>query len=227
MTDSPAEADNKQVSSKLPPQARRNWLWIILHIFLYPFFRLWVRTGALHVDRLDRERGGILLINHQSYLDPILVVVRIARPVAYLARDSLFKIPGLGFILRNCFVVPISRRAFRGSSVHAALERLERGFLIALFPEGTRNSGPPDEFRPGFLAFIKRTDAPVYPVAVVGADSVLPKGAWFPRPKAVTIVYGHALTVKEQAQLNQLDDKAAAAIIEAKVRELYREGIEA
>lgn len=223
---SPAEG-NEQACSEALPRARRNWLWIMLHLVLYPFFRLWVRTRAVHVDRLNPEQGGILLINHQSYLDPILVAVHIARPVAYLARDSLFRVPFLGFILRHCFVIAISRSAFRGSSVHTALERLEHGFLVALFPEGTRSSGPPNEFRRGFLSIARRTESPVYPVAVVGADQVMPKGAWIPRPKTVTVVYGQALTPEEQKQLNQIDDKAAVALIEARVGALYREGAEA
>lgn len=218
------DADSNPHSSK--PRARRNWLWMLLHLMLYPVFRLWVRTAALHQDRLNPQRGGILLINHQSYLDPILVAVRIARPVSYLARDSLFLRPGLRFILRNCFVVAISRTAFRGSSVRAAIDRLKAGFLVALFPEGTRSSGAPSEFRPGFLAIARRTEAPVYPVAIVGADSVMPKGAWFPRPKAVTVVYGQPLTSEEKRQLNQLEDEAAAAMIQAKVRELYHEASE-
>lgn len=205
-------------------RAKRNWLWIALHIILYPIFRTWIRTTALHVDRLDRQRGGILLINHQSYLDPILVAVNIARPVAYLARQSLFKVPGLGFILRNCFVVAISRTAFRGSSVRAALKRLEDGFLVALFPEGTRHSGSPRAFRPGFLTIARRSNAPIYPVAVVNADAALPRGAWFPRPKAVTVVYGNALTKEERRQLEQVDDQTATALVEAKVLNLYHEG---
>lgn len=224
-TDATANINVPLTGSTLRPQPRRNWLWLILHITLYPFFRTWVRTRGLHTDRLDRQQGGILLINHQSYLDPILVAVRISRPVAYLARESLFQIPGLGFILRNCFVVAISRTAFRGSTVRVALNRLERGFLIALFPEGTRRSGIPTSFRPGFLTIARRTDVPIYPVAIVGADAVMPRGTWFPRPRKVTVVYGHALSANELQRLNDVDDKTAAGIIEAKVCELYLEGM--
>lgn len=223
--DSQTTADPSGNEANQPPiQSRRNLFWIILHVTLYPAFRLWIRTRALHADRLQEKQGGILLINHQSYLDPLLVAVRLTRPVAYLARDTLFRIPFIGFVMRHCFVIGISRTAFRGSSVRTAIERLDGGFLIALFPEGTRTSGPPNGFRPGFLAIARRSDAPVYPVAVVGADKVMPRGAWFPRPKAVTIVYGEALTEDERQQLNELDDKAAAAMIEAKVSELYEEG---
>lgn len=220
-----SKSDSEHIRFRPPRVAWRNWLWMILHIILSPIFRIWVRTTALHQDRLNPDRGGILLINHQSYLDPILVAVRIARPVAYLARDSLFRITGLRFILRHCFAVPISRTAFRGSSVHSAVERLEQGFLIALFPEGTRSAGAPQEFRPGFLTVARRTNAPIYPVAVVGSDAALPKGAWFPRPRTVAVVYGNALTDEEMQQLNQLDSKAATLLMEAKVKELYLEGL--
>lgn len=200
---------------------------MIIHITLYPVFRLWIRTRTLHAERLQTQQGGILLINHQSYLDPLLVAVRLTRPVAYLARDTLFRIPLIGFVLRNCFVIAISRTAFRGSSVRSAIQRLNEGFLIALFPEGTRTTGPPQTFRPGFLAIARRSESPIYPVAVVGADRVMPKGAWFPRPRSVTVVYGKPLTREDRLRLNELDDRAAAAMIEARVNDLYEEGLAA
>lgn len=70
------------------------------------------------------------------------------------------------------------------------------------------------------IAIARRTDVPIYPVAIVGADAVMPRPTWFPRPRTVTVVYGHALSADGLQQLNSVDDKTAAAIIEAKVREL-------
>lgn len=217
--------DNTDDVSSVPSgrQDRRNLLWLSLHVLLYPVFRLWIRTSVLHPQRLEPGQGGILLMNHQSYLDPMLAAVRLTRPVSYLARDSLFRVPVIGFILKRCYVIAISRTAFRGSSVRMALQRLEEGFLIALFPEGTRTSGPPEAFRPGFLSITRRTDLPVYPVAIVGADKVMPRGAWFPRPGKITVVYGKPLTLEEQQQLNELKDREAAEMIRQKVELLYAE----
>ena len=140
-------------------------------------------------------------MNHQSFLDPLFVGVRLTRPLAYLARDSLFRIPFIGWVCRLTHVIPISRTAFRASSIRTAMDRLKQGFLVGIYPEGTRSSGAPKEFRPGFLALVRRAEVPVYPVAVVGADRAMPRNAWFIRPVKVTVVYGKALTAEQHQRL--------------------------
>jgi 1-acyl-sn-glycerol-3-phosphate acyltransferase len=62
----------------------------------------------------------------------------------------------------------------------------------------------------------------VYPVAIVGADKVMPKGAWFIRPAKVTIVYGEPLSEDDIAKLKSAtDDKLLAEFIQSKVTDLY------
>lgn len=201
---------------------RRSWVWLLVHAMVYLPMRLWVRTHTIGADNMDPQQGGILLINHQSYLDPLFCAVRLNRAVSYLARDTLFKVPVIGWICRNTFVIPISRTAFRGGSVRTAVERVENGYLVGIYPEGTRSSGPPEKFRPGFLSLVRRTETPIYPVAVVGADRAMPKGSWWIRPAKVTIVYGEALSKAEVTSLKDADDdKAAAMMVQEKVTELF------
>lgn len=204
------------------PRHRRNFVWLLVHFVVYLPLRLWCRTHVVGRENLDDHRGGILLVNHQSYLDPLFVAVRLSRPVSYLARDSLFRIPFIGWVIRNTYVIPISRTAFRGGSIRTALERLDAGHLVGIYPEGTRSAGPPKDFRAGFLSLARRTDVPVYPVAIVGADKVMPKGAWFIRPGKVTVVYGEPFSAAELDELkNSSDDKAAAAQVRERVLNLY------
>ncbi|MCR9199384.1 MAG: 1-acyl-sn-glycerol-3-phosphate acyltransferase [Planctomycetaceae bacterium] len=202
---------------------RRNLLWNLIHVIVYLPLRCWLRTRVIGKENLIDESGGVLIANHQSYLDPLFVAVRLTRPVSYLARDSLFKVPLIGWIVRNTFVIPISRTAFRGGSIRTALQRLENGFLVGIYPEGTRSSGQPSRFKPGFLSLVRRTQVPVYPVAIIGADRAMPRGAWLIRPVAVTVVYGKPLTAQERDLLsNGDDDRALAEMMREKVAELYR-----
>lgn len=202
---------------------RRSLVWLLVHLVVYLPLRLWCRTVAIGRENLDAGRGGILLINHQSYLDPLFVGVRLSRAVSYLARDSLFRVPFVGWICRTTHVIPISRTAFRGGSIRTAMERLQQGFLVGIFPEGTRSSGRPEKFRPGFLSLVRRSDVPIYPVAIVGADRVFPKGAWFVRPGKVTVVYGQPLSADELQRLHGGDDEQELAeMIRQKVESLYR-----
>lgn len=201
---------------------RRNLLWNLIHILVYLPLRCWVRTRVIGKENLIDESGGVLIANHQSFLDPLFVAVRLKRPVSYLARDSLFRVPLIGWIVRNTFVIPISRTAFRGGSIRTALQRLESGFLVGIYPEGTRSSGQPSRFKPGFLSLVRRTPAPVYPVAIIGADRAMPRGAWLIRPTVVTVVYGKPLTPAERELLiDGEDDRALAEMMRQKVSELY------
>lgn len=134
---------------------KRNWLWRLLQPPVWVFCRLWFRIRAEGLENLDATRGGLLLINHQSFLDPVLAAVLLRRPISYLARDSLFRVPLLGWLLRRTHVIPISRESVRSGSIRTALERLEQGFLVGIFPEGRRSSGTEVQtFHPGFLRWL-------------------------------------------------------------------------
>ncbi|MEZ6062070.1 MAG: lysophospholipid acyltransferase family protein [Planctomycetaceae bacterium] len=210
----------------MPDQAphaylKRGLVWRMVHVATSLFTHSWLRLSVTGRENIDNTRGGILLFNHQSFLDPLLAAVRLSRPVSYLARDSLFVIPVVGWILRNTYVTPLNRTAFRGSSIRQALERLESGFLVGVFPEGTRTpDGEVKAFRPGFLSLVRRSDVPIYPVGISGADKAMPRGAWFVRPARITIHYGAPLTAAECEQLREnRNEKAAAELARQRVME--------
>ncbi len=180
--------------------------WQMLHWPVWALCRMWLRVSGSGLENIDNSKGGLFLINHQSFLDPLLAAVLLTRPVSFLARDSLFKVPVLGWLLRHTYVMPISREAARGGSIRMAVERMEQGYLVGVFPEGTRSSGAEVRtFRPGFLAMVRRTNQPVYPVGISGSDQAMPKGAWFIRPKRIHIVYGKPFTHDELARLEKGD----------------------
>ena len=200
-----------------PPQA--NLLWRLIRVPFWLFCKTWVRLRVVGREHIDSTRGGLFLVNHQSFLDPLFVAVFLGRPVSYLARDSLFRVPVIGWILRNTHVIPISREAARGGSIRVALERLEKGFLVGIFPEGTRTSdGKVGDFRPGFLALARRTQQPIYPVGIVGADRIMPRNSNWIRPGRVDVVIGAPLTVSERQQLHDsVDDSALCRMARSRV----------
>ena len=188
---------------------RRNMVWRTLHIVLAPFFSCWIRTRAIGTENIDNTQGGLLLLNHQSFLDPLVAAYRLRRPVSYLARDGLFKVPVIGWILRKTYVQSISQTAFRASGIRTAVDRMHQGFLVGVFPEGERSSGNVRKFHRGFLALVRRTDVPIYPVGIVGADQLMPRGAFFIKPGPVAVVYGKPLNDEECELLRTSKDDAA------------------
>ena len=185
-------------AAPLPDPIVRNVHWRTWQFFCQSFYSFWLQYRARGMEHLPAEGGALLVINHQSYLDPHLVGLALQRPVSYLAREDLFRVPVVGWVLRNTYVIPINRNAASTSSLREAIRRLEHGFYVGIFPEGTRTTdGQVGEFKPGLLALLKRTRVPVIPVGVAGAFEVFPKGAWFPRAGCVRVVFGEPLTAEE------------------------------
>ncbi|MGH7129923.1 MAG: lysophospholipid acyltransferase family protein [Planctomycetaceae bacterium] len=201
-TDEAGPAESPSSPPQSPP--RPNLLWTWPQYAMQVLFTVGLRYRARGVERVPKTGGGLLLCNHQSSLDPFLVGLPLPRPVSYLARDSLFRLPLIGRLMRHNYVIPISRESAATSSVRAAVERLRRGLLVGLFPEGTRSrDGRVGAMKPGFVALVRRGNVPVIPVGIAGAHEVLPRGAWLPRPRTVRVVFGPAFLPSEIERLTE------------------------
>lgn len=181
----------------LPRPDRRNLPWLASQVTLRVVFTVWLGYRARGTERLA-PGGGLLLVNHQSFLDPLLVGLPLSRPVSFLARDSLFRVPVLGPFLRATYVMPINRESAGTESIREAVRRMRHGFLVGIFPEGTRTAdGLLGEFKPGFVALVRRAGVPVYPVGIAGAFEALPRDAKWLRPKPVRVVFGDPFAEQE------------------------------
>jgi len=165
-------------------------------------FPVWLRFRARGVEKVPQHGPALLLINHQSFLDSMVVGVPIDRPVSYLTRDSLFRVPIVGWILRNSYTMPVNRESASSSTLRLAAGRLKRGFLVGIFPEGTRShDGQLGPLKPGFIALIRKADFPVIPVGVAGTGAAWPRNAWFVRPKPCRVVFGDPIPADVLAKL--------------------------
>lgn len=182
---------------------RRNWVWRSIQAILRPFFLFWLRYRARGLEHLP-QGGALLVINHQSFLDPLMVGLPLTRPVSYLARDSLFRVPVIGWILRNTYVMPIRREAAGTESIRKSIDRLDEGYYVGIFPEGTRSrDGTLGKVKPGFIALVRRTRVPVIPVGIAGAGDALPPHAWWLRRSQVRVVFGEPIAMGEIEELSQ------------------------
>jgi len=191
-----------QSSESLPNPTRRNPHWLVLQYVLRLVFALWLRYRARGTHHVPESGGALILVNHQSFLDPLLVGLPLQRPVSFLARDSLFRIPVIGRILRHTYVMPINRESASTASIRNGLKRMEHGFLVGVFPEGTRSDdGTVGPFKPGFVSLIRRTKVPVLPVGIAGAHEAMPRGSLRLWPQRVRVVFGEPLNPEELSRL--------------------------
>ena len=125
----------------------------------------------------------ILAANHTSFLDPPTVGASTRRPLYYLAKAELFRIPLFGALIRRVNARPVERGGNDAAALRLALRLLGEGKALLLFPEGTR--GVEGGFGPakagtGMLALM--SGAPVIPIYVRGTGVALPRGRLVPRP---------------------------------------------
>ncbi len=171
---------------------------------------------VFNAKRVPKSGALILAGNHQSLLDPWLVGAGELRRACYLARDSLFKSPLLGFLLRQYDAVPVVRESTSArQSLEICVKVLEKKRALILFPEGTRT--PDGRLKPlkrGISLIAKRSGALVLPILVRGAYDLWPRSQKLPHLGQVRFYYGNAF---------QLDKTQSADAFVERLEASYRE----
>ena len=167
------------------------------------------RRGTEHVP----AEGPVLLVaNHASVLDPLLVGGAARRQLSFLAKAELFGIPLFGGLIRRLGAHPLHREGPDAGALRTALRVLKEGGALLVFPEGTRGQGGvlgPAKPGAGMLAVLGK--APVVPVYVSGSGRAWPRGRRLPRPAKVTVTFGPPLAVTHGAGVSRKDDYEAVS----------------
>lgn len=122
--------------------------------------------------------GPVLVIaNHTSNLDPLLVGLAVPRWVRFLSKEEIFHWPVVGELARLFRVIPINRDKTDHRALRTSFEVLKNGGVLCLFPEGTRaRSGQLQRGQPGAALIAARTGATILPLGIVGGrESLLGK----------------------------------------------------
>jgi 1-acyl-sn-glycerol-3-phosphate acyltransferase len=172
-----------------------NRVYRFLQICLRLTVPLYFRFRARGLEHVPQTGPALFVVNHQSFLDPFMVAIPISRPVRFLARDTLFRGRLVRAFMDKACAIPVSRESASSTTIRHAAAQLRQGFLVGIFPEGTRSY---DEeigtLKPGFIALIRRAEVPIIPVGLAGTGAAFPRGAWFVRPKTCRVVYGPPLS---------------------------------
>ena len=155
----------------------RRLLWYVARLLAQFVFLLAFRVRVFGQRNVPRTGGVLLVSNHQSYLDPVLLGLGVGRPVSYMARRSLFRNRPFGWLISALNAFPVTRGGRDIGALRAAVNRLKAGGCLVVFAEGTRTTdGTIGKLMPGLLTIAGRAEAPIVPVMIEGAFRAWPRG---------------------------------------------------
>jgi len=141
--------------------------------------------------------GGVLIVsNHQGNLDPVLLAVRMDRPLNYIAKAELFKNPFSAWMLRAVNAFPVRQGAGDVGAVRETIQRLREGHLLNIYPEGSRTpDGEIAQLQRGVALIIRRSGARIIPAVIVGSYEAWPIHRRLFRPWRIHVEYGPAMNL--------------------------------
>lgn len=204
-------AVNAYIFSIVPEFTMRFLIWLLSHSMY--------RVEHRDLQRIPDEGAALLVCNHVSFVDALLIAGAIRRPIRFVMYYKIYNLPVLNFVFRTAGAIPIAGRSEDEAIHERAFARIAEVLaareVVCIFPEGKLTAdGEIDEFKGGVKRILRETPVPVIPLALQGLW-----GSFFSRDPAkglfkrlwsrVTIVAGAAISV-EAAQPEALRAQVGA-----------------
>ncbi|HEV8062643.1 MAG TPA: lysophospholipid acyltransferase family protein [Gemmataceae bacterium] len=164
------------------PRWKKPWYdgWFALMATLFTTAFSLRTEGSANVP----AQGPVLLIaNHQSFIDPILVGLAARRHLRYLARKTLFRNPAFTWFIESLNALPVNQEGFARDGLQSIIDLLKHGQAVTVFPEGERTlTGQMNPFRPGVHLVLRWAPCQIVPVGIAGAYAAWPRWRAYPIP---------------------------------------------
>jgi 1-acyl-sn-glycerol-3-phosphate acyltransferase len=158
--------------------------------FLEALFRLLFTYECVGVEQIPASGPAVVVANHPSYLDPILLSLRAPRPIRFMAWDALFRVPILGWLIRAFGAFPVDVARGKGREAYErAKALLLQGEVVGIFPEGkrSRTGWMEPALREGAARLAWETGAPLVPATITGAFRAWPHFQSLPQPAHIRV----------------------------------------
>ena len=189
---------------KLVPEfVMRLLIWLVIHMVY--------RVDKIGLDKIPESGPAILICNHVSFVDALILAGSIKRPIRFVMYYRIYQLPILSFVFKTANAIPIA-----GANEHSGLtklafnrvsEALNDGELVCIFPEGKiTESGEMQPFKPGVIKIVQRDPVPIIPLALRGLwGSFFSRkygnamSRWFPRGwfSRIELVAGNAIKASD------------------------------
>lgn len=171
----------------------------MLHTVVRLIFRICFR---FRVEGAPPKSGGYVLVaNHTSFLDPLLLGASLRRRVVYLMTETVWRSKSMGWFYRWNRSIPLSARGGNRDALRVARDVLQQARVVGIFPEGgLSRDGKLMLGSPGAVSLVLNQGVPIVPVGIVGANDVMPASGGL-RFRRVTVRYGEPIMPEEVAAL--------------------------
>lgn len=172
------------------------------------FFHYYGSWNVVGREHIPSSGPGIVISNHCSYLDPPLMGCAVPRPIAYMAKQELFRIPVLSWVCRKLESYPVRQNTVDREALKETYRRLQENWLVGIFPEGHRSEDAQlHPFEPGIGMIALHSRAPVIPCAFTGTFEMMPPHSRRLHRSHIEVHFGPALELDD---VYRMDDRKAA-----------------
>ena len=194
-------------SSLTPPKPTFVYL-LVSYLLVFPFFRFFFRGRTIGKEKVPKFGSLVVVANHGSHLDPPLIGHALGRPVSFMAKAELFRIPLLGQIIRMCGAYPVKRGASDREAIRTATSRLNQGWAIGVFLDGTRQEdGRCNKPLAGASLLAARSGSYLLPVAIINSHRALGIRSIFPRLVPIHLRIGNPIPPPTSRKKFELENK--------------------
>ncbi len=169
-------------------------MYTLARAVLWPIAKLLFRVSFEGRGNVPKTGPLIIVANHASYADPILVGLAVRRPIHFMAKSELWSVPVLRWFITKLNSFPVRRGTADRQVIRTALELLAAGEIVLLFPEARRiREGAFGPIQPGAGVIAEKAKVPIVPVAVAGSRRIWPPGARLPRLPKLSVAIGEPI----------------------------------
>ena len=197
--------------------------YAIVKNFFKILLKIYNRCSARWLEKFNPNEKFIVVCNHVSNLDPLVVGCFFPRRLRYFAKEELFHNKLFGACIRALGAVPVSRNdnASAAGALRGFMKLYQEGSDVLIFPEGGRSlDGKLQPLEGGVALIAARTQAPILPAFIKGAFEAMPTGATFVKPKKINITFGKPLRFSEEVYKSKEGRGVIMAELDKTMREL-------
>jgi 1-acyl-sn-glycerol-3-phosphate acyltransferase len=194
--------------------------WASYHLLKWPIvspaLHIYFRLNIYGAENVPQSGGLVAVSNHGSYFDPPIISNCVGRPVAFMAKEELFKIPVFKQAIKLYGAYPVKRGTGDRTALRAALTAIESGWIAAVFLQGTRSDDAKiTDPKLGAAWIAAKAQVPLLPVSLWGTEKILLKGSALPKSVPITVRIGEIIpppSSTKKADLQAVTNQCAAAI---------------